>query len=138
MPRQLFRPDDVFLFRRRLVVVPEGVVEGQHDEGAVDGDRLGTIVAVEHHSPAEPPHSELARLLEDRIRPNVGHAGRRLGFRGGIRSGERFVQVPGSAPGQTGQTTQDSQAADGRREMTASDGSTVSHRVRDDKGTVER
>ena len=50
VPRQFFGPDDVFLFRQRLIEVPLGVVEGQHGERAVDGDRLGAVVVVEHLS----------------------------------------------------------------------------------------
>jgi hypothetical protein len=105
-----------------------GVVEGQHNERAVDGDRLGTVVVVEHHPAAEPAHPGLTGLVKDRVGPDVGHAGGRLGFRGGIRPAEHVAQVPGRAAGEAGQAKKESQAAEQRQGITAGEKSSVWHR----------
>lgn len=80
MTRQLLGRKDESSLGNGLRGVLVGGVEGKYRERAVDFDRLGLFLRVEHDPPAEAANRWAARLAKHGVVPDLRHAVGHLRF----------------------------------------------------------
>jgi len=71
---------DELLLWNRSIWITVGCVEREHDQLAIDLDRLFFIDTIEHDPTPKTADSFLSGLAEDRVGPNIGHPTRYLRF----------------------------------------------------------
>jgi len=78
VPRKLLGGERVFSIRRAAIRIAIVLIEGVHDQRAVDPQRRVPVRTEEHQSAAETPCWGTIRTLEQDLTPDGHHLGRRL------------------------------------------------------------